>query len=191
MKKNEMSIGQTIRDEMTEREQQFAGMRTALEADRKYLALGIPSKLTFRVHLSSHWADEGEESVTIEGKDPLEKMIPAAIQQFKEINRRGNVAADWYVDVILPSGHSVSLPEKLWEHLKVEPVLATKKQKAKYVAHHDDSPCDGRLESDGYCHACQFYPDMQSKILWPYCPTCDVPLDKMRCPTCQKEYDIP
>jgi predicted RNA-binding Zn-ribbon protein involved in translation (DUF1610 family) len=54
---------------------------------------------------------------------------------------------------------------------------------AKLVLHHDDSPCYKRLDN-GYCSSCRFVPDMQSLALYYYCPRCDVPLTKMKCPIC-------
>jgi len=63
--------------------------------------------------------------------------------------------------------------------------------KAKYVVHHDDPPCEERLVINGYCLACGIHPDTQSKKLWPYCPKCDVPLQDLRCPTCQQTYQLP
>ncbi len=64
-------------------------------------------------------------------------------------------------------------------------------EKAKLVLHHDDPPCDKRLEKDGSCRSCQLTPDMQSTCLWSYCPSCDVPLEKMVCPTCRKTFKMP
>jgi len=55
--------------------------------------------------------------------------------------------------------------------------------RAKLVLHHDDPPCVARL-SDGYCNECRYVPDMQSTCLYSYCPSCDVPLKKMKCPKC-------
>lgn len=52
-------------------------------------------------------------------------------------------------------------------------------EKAKRVLYHDDPPCEERLV-DGYCVKCGVVPDMQSLCLWPYCPRCDVPLERMQ-----------
>jgi hypothetical protein len=63
-----------------------------------------------------------------------------------------------------------------------------KLEKAKLVMHHDDPPCEERL-INGCCEKCQCHPDMQSTCLWSYCPTCDVPLQKMKCPKCLKIFE--
>jgi HAD superfamily hydrolase (TIGR01509 family) len=63
--------------------------------------------------------------------------------------------------------------------------------KSKFIAHHDDPPCEHRLSPDGFCEKCQLYPDTQSKSLWYYCPTCDVPLEKMACPMCKWVLEKP
>lgn len=34
-----------------------------------------------------------------------------------------------------------------------------------YEAYHDDPPCNEKLNKDGYCPVCGFYPDMQSVSL--------------------------
>ena len=64
-------------------------------------------------------------------------------------------------------------------------------KKAKMVTHHDDPPCKARLKDNGDCLACNCHPDMQSKQLWPYCPLCDCPLKKMKCPNCGQTFKIP
>lgn len=65
-----------------------------------------------------------------------------------------------------------------------------KPNKPKLVLHHDDPPCEERLEPDGHCEKCKIHPDMQSTCLWSYCPTCDVPLKKMKCPQCKRKFSI-
>ncbi len=62
--------------------------------------------------------------------------------------------------------------------------------KAKMVLHHDDPPCTARL-SNGFCIACGFPPDMQSICFYFYCPTCDVPLKNLKCPTCDQIFERP
>jgi len=62
--------------------------------------------------------------------------------------------------------------------------------KAKLVLHHDDPPCEVRLE-DGFCPECKFTPDMQSTCFHFYCPTCDCPLDKLKCPKCGQTFERP
>lgn len=62
--------------------------------------------------------------------------------------------------------------------------------KAKLVLHHDDSPCEARLVN-GFCPECKFVPDMQSTYFWYYCPSCDVPLKKLKCPQCEKIFERP
>ena len=61
--------------------------------------------------------------------------------------------------------------------------------KAKWILHHDDPPCEARLESDGFCKVCGFHPDTQSKCLYPYCSKCNVKLINLKCPKCGQEYE--
>ncbi len=61
---------------------------------------------------------------------------------------------------------------------------------AKLVLHHDDPPCAARLDN-GFCHECNFTPDMQSTCFYFYCPICDVPLKKMACPKCGQTFKRP
>lgn len=64
-------------------------------------------------------------------------------------------------------------------------------EKANQVLHHDDPPCEARLERSGRCPKCEYRPDMQSTCFWFYCPSCDVPLKKMRCPSCRQAFERP
>ncbi len=65
------------------------------------------------------------------------------------------------------------------------------KRKAKAVLHHDDPPCNERLDSSNYCLACRLYPDTQSVCIYFYCPKCDCKLKKMKCPQCKKVFVNP
>ena len=60
----------------------------------------------------------------------------------------------------------------------------------KWVLHHDDSPCNARLENR-HCPVCNFAPDMQSTCLYLYCPTCDCRLENMACPECKGVFKRP
>lgn len=60
--------------------------------------------------------------------------------------------------------------------------------KAKLILHHDDPPCYAKLRADGFCEFCNLHPDMQSTCFHPYCPICNVELQKMKCPVCKKKY---
>ena len=75
---------------------------------------------------------------------------------------------------------SNKLPSKKWKRLtpKQKKMTHTKTKengsdspyqeearKPKYIAYHDDPPCNVRLNPDGFCPACGFYPDMQSIAL--------------------------
>ncbi len=63
--------------------------------------------------------------------------------------------------------------------------------KAKLVLHHDDPPCQARLDENGYCRECGLTPDMQSTCFHFYCPSCDRPLKKLRCPACGQTFERP
>lgn len=60
--------------------------------------------------------------------------------------------------------------------------------KPKMVLHHNDPPCIARL-TNGFCAECNLVPDTQSTCLWPYCPNCDRPLKKMKCPKCRQIFN--
>jgi len=66
---------------------------------------------------------------------------------------------------------------------------------AKLVFHHDDPPCEARLEvqDDGsrWCPACKLHPDTQSVCLMFYCPTCDAKLRDLQCPQCVRSFANP
>ncbi|MEK9186373.1 MAG: hypothetical protein AAB885_02175 [Patescibacteria group bacterium] len=62
--------------------------------------------------------------------------------------------------------------------------------KLKMVVHHDDPPCYERLDSNG-CPKCKVYPDSQSIRLYSYCPSCDVPLKELKCPSCKQTFQKP
>jgi len=62
--------------------------------------------------------------------------------------------------------------------------------KAKLVLHHDDPPCEARLE-DGRCPECRYVPDMQSTCFRFYCPKCDRLLKKLKCPGCGQSFERP
>ena len=59
-----------------------------------------------------------------------------------------------------------------------------------YFLHHDDPPCEARLDEDGFCSACKLHPDMQSKCFYPYCPGCGCKLEKMKCPECGCSFSL-
>lgn len=60
---------------------------------------------------------------------------------------------------------------------------------AKLVMHHDDPPCEERLDANGDCQKCKVHPDTQSVSYYCYCPNCDVKLKNMICPVCKKRCD--
>lgn len=63
--------------------------------------------------------------------------------------------------------------------------------KAKLILHHDDPPCEARLDAGGSCPKCRIHPDMQSTCFHFYCPTCDLPLRKLKCPKCGQTFERP
>jgi len=60
---------------------------------------------------------------------------------------------------------------------------------AKLVMHHDDPPCEARLDSNYCCPECGFPPDMRCMALYFYCPTCDMKLKDMKCPICKQTFE--
>lgn len=61
-------------------------------------------------------------------------------------------------------------------------------RKARWVLHHDDPPCESKLDKRGDCPACGLHPDTQSTAFHFYCPDCDVPLDRFKCPRCGETF---
>ena len=59
---------------------------------------------------------------------------------------------------------------------------------AKKALHHDDPPCEAKLDERGDCPVCKLHPDMQSTAFHFCCPDCDVPLLRMRCPDCGTKF---
>jgi hypothetical protein len=78
--------------------------------------------------------------------------------------------------------------EKKWRQMK-------KTNANKLVLHHDDPPCNARLNADDFCPVCKIYPDMQSTCFMVYCYWCDVPLkkivseNKLQCPKCKQKSE--
>ena len=67
-------------------------------------AIGSLSKLNlakakYLVKLDSLWANEGEKSIERDYSGPLEDAIITAEKEFKELNRRGDVQARYFVRV--------------------------------------------------------------------------------------------
>lgn len=65
------------------------------------------------------------------------------------------------------------------------------RQQSKTVYHHNDPPCNARLDEDGHCPSCRLSPDTQSVVLRHYCPECDVLLNVEECPKCGVAYSLP
>ena len=66
--------------------------------------------------------------------------------------------------------------------------------KIKMVAHHNDPPCTARLinrNGGRWCPECKLHPDTQSRCLYSYCPSCDVPLKELKCPSCKQTFQKP
>jgi hypothetical protein len=67
-------------------------------------------------------------------------------------------------------------------------------RKAIYLAHHDDPPCEEKLEKirgGNYCPKCKIHPDTQSISLRAYCPDCKVLLKNLKCRTCSTQFQKP
>ncbi len=60
-------------------------------------------------------------------------------------------------------------------------------RKARIVQFHDDPPCNARLD-EGFCNNCNLLPDMQSIMIYFYCPKCDVLLKNMQCAECGEKF---
>lgn len=67
-----------------------------------------------------------------------------------------------------------------------------KHPQSKAVCHHNEPPCNARLDEDGYCPSCKFAPDSQSVVVHYYCPECDVQLQNGQrwCPDCGNTYPL-
>lgn len=67
---------------------------------------------------------------------------------------------------------------------------SNRKPAARLVLCHDDPPCEEPLVK-GHCRTCDITPDTQSKCLIPYCPKCNIRLERMECPNCKKSFEQP
>lgn len=74
--------------------------------------------LVFRVKLTSMWEHDGEKSVTYEAEGMLQDIIQHAEAKFMKVNHRGDIQADYSIEVVFPDLPSISLPNELWAHLR-------------------------------------------------------------------------
>lgn len=90
-------------------------LRKAEEVKKLLSALRSPDSLTYGISLSSLWSDKGEEDVTLKAAGPVADIIKQAEEEFKKINRRSDVQADYSVSVVFDNGVQLSLPKELWK----------------------------------------------------------------------------
>jgi hypothetical protein len=91
-------------------------------------ALKKPHPTYFVVNIISLWANEGEINVSIK-KDTLEKAFQAAVEKFKELNKRRDIQADFHVYAYLYNGVELKLPNKYWDKLEKEERLREKEER--------------------------------------------------------------
>ncbi len=90
-------------------------LRKAEEVKKLLAAARNPDTLTYSVTLSSLWSDKGEEDVTLKAAGPVADIIKQAEEEFKKINRRSDVQADYSVSVVFDNGEQRILPKELWK----------------------------------------------------------------------------
>lgn len=80
--------------------------------------------LRYRVSLTSLWSNEGEESVVVTRRGPLDAVIRFAKTKFKRVNHRNDIQADWNVYAMVPSADGKSIqvpvPDTFWSRIRYE-----------------------------------------------------------------------
>src|SRR3989338_574088 len=71
-------------------------------------------KANYRVTLNSCWAGYGEQTITLHTTGSLEDAIKNTESEFKDINKRGDVQANYFVRIVLGQ-HECHLPKCYWE----------------------------------------------------------------------------
>lgn len=72
-----------------------------------------PRDFIYRIYLHSCWANEGEKSTTSQYKGTLNEAIKRAEEEFKLVNHRSDVQANYAVSVVLGK-EEYALPESFW-----------------------------------------------------------------------------
>jgi len=124
------SLRRYLRESLSEdvkRERNMVNLRRrqlrALEK-RTSAALKLLEKLNTRnskyvVSLKSLWADYGESPVTVESEGSVERAVKTAEAEFKRVNQRGDVQADYRVSVVVGE-LSLKVPYEYWGKYKEE-----------------------------------------------------------------------
>src|SRR3954466_15860692 len=115
----EKSVLDYCTTQVLETTQQIESRLVKLKRLRARFSYASEAHLQFKVVLSSLWADQGEKSVEIVG-NTLEAAMQEAIAEFKKINKRSDVQANYYVSAFLPTDPDspISLPEQYWRPFK-------------------------------------------------------------------------
>lgn len=113
-----ISITKTIQSAIEKRRKALESGIAEVKEDELYLSSKPTKRFTFRVKLTSLWADHGEKSVSVARKLPLSQVVALAVEEFKKVNGRSDVQAGWTVSVVFPSGREVSLPKEYWGSLE-------------------------------------------------------------------------
>jgi hypothetical protein len=72
------------------------------------------NKADYHIHLFSLWAADGEKSPKFKYTGRLEDAIKEAEENFKKINNRGDVQAQYLVSIKL-RGMEYAVPEEFWK----------------------------------------------------------------------------
>src|SRR4051812_6678175 len=96
------------------RERQLNDQLESVKAGLDFLSRA--PDITFRVQLTSLWADYGEKTVESKGKGPLKNIIKRAETRFKALNKRGDVQAKYQAWALLGENKvpscSVPIPDE-------------------------------------------------------------------------------
>tara|TARA_Y100000310_G_C20347350_1_gene652620 strand:- start:19 stop:390 length:372 start_codon:yes stop_codon:yes gene_type:complete len=87
---------------------------SALSRQHQDLTHFDPYTADYRVKLNSLWVNEGEKPVNVEYSGNLQDAIAAAEAEFKEVNQRSDVQANYSVFLCL-SENELPIPQKYWE----------------------------------------------------------------------------
>lgn len=106
-------LKQTISESNVQLRKQIEKNREAL---LKLQQFGL-DKARYTIILKSNWANEGGKSTVTKYTGSLECAIRKAEEEFKHINRRSDVQADWLVKVQLGKT-KYPVPEEYWKQYR-------------------------------------------------------------------------
>jgi hypothetical protein len=110
----------------TEISKEVRGLRRGIENAEEALRVlgrgGISKQADFEINIRSYWISEGEKSVTLEYRGSLKEAIRKAEKEFKVVNQRKTIEANYDVFIILGKRGACryEIPQKYWEKFRGE-----------------------------------------------------------------------